>query len=832
MNNVERAKKLAALGVYVFPVLVTDNPENRYKKNKKPAIPEAHPDGDPLRGKCTGDCGRRGHGFYDSSIDPYYIEDLWEKRPNAEVGVYMGKSGLVAADFDVKRAPDGTVEIDGFESFERQWLDLPSTHSYDSISAAGGKQYIYAAPEGLPLGPAAPYRGMQGVDRRGGGSYSVWVGDVPDSRAAFAPAPQWLLDPATVRTTERFEGSVREWLEGLEPGSPDVIVRAAMDRTRQVFEQFGNDFDHGAMVERQFEAVRLGSEGHSGVTELLDLTEELFLSRTGSHSRTEAEWDWEWSEALSSAISKYGAASELRKWLPVYSLSLVPTSVPDRLISGEPGDRETFRELLAALLSAGVDDLTATSVLWNSPRTKALARDWGLEFCHKRVQEARIKPEPVRENPTLVTEKPDQSDKSENPDNPHSEFLSAKELTRVTDTPTFIDDYVAASATKGFVNAEYDIPAAWTCLSMAFGAKAYVPYVGAALELNLWYMVVGYSGTGKSATATFQKNVLNVIHNEVDSRYSMSANSSPEMMEERLILRDGRATVIYEDEASSFFMNLRSKSWMDTLPDKWADWYGGTFYAPEKVRLKELSGRVAHGSLNLFFWATPDRFLPLIDASMFASGFLARNNWVWAKPAENEDARFEIDFTEPSAKKVMPAVFEVATDLLVSTSGLSAENPRSIIGTEAARKRLSKVNKAFYTRAKKHPRFQAIEPSITRLRETLLKCSALLALYRGSDMFTTLDVTTAIYYAETWFNTLLRVANEISESPYSRALDEMESFVKENGPVLKSTLLHHVRGTIVRSKNEAEDRINYLVESGRINKIEMSGREIGFETNG
>lgn len=209
ISNVQKAQQLAKLGIFVFPVLVTPNPENPYKTNKRPAIPEAHPKDDPLRGKCNGECGRRGHGFYDATDDPGYVTDLFEKYPRAEVGVYMGASGLVAADFDVKRSPDGTIEVDGFDSFEKKWLELPDTLSYESVSKAGGKQYIYAAPEGVNLGPAGNYRDMLGVDRRGGGSYSVWQGDVPVSRVAFSPAPEWLLDPATVRNTERLEGGGR-----------------------------------------------------------------------------------------------------------------------------------------------------------------------------------------------------------------------------------------------------------------------------------------------------------------------------------------------------------------------------------------------------------------------------------------------------------------------------------------------------------------------------------------------------------------------------------------------------------------------------------------------
>src|SRR5690606_23365786 len=128
------------------------------------------------------------HGFQDATNDPFYVEDLFERHPNARVGVWMGASGFLAVDIDVKRSPEGDILVDGFENFELLWEDLPDTHSFDSVSQAGGKQYIYLAPEDKSLAPSSNYRGVQGLDIRAGGSWSVWQGEIPTSREVFAPA--------------------------------------------------------------------------------------------------------------------------------------------------------------------------------------------------------------------------------------------------------------------------------------------------------------------------------------------------------------------------------------------------------------------------------------------------------------------------------------------------------------------------------------------------------------------------------------------------------------------------------------------------------------------
>lgn len=809
-DNVKRAEALTRLGIWVFPVYVRKNDDNPYKTSKKPGTP---------------------NGFYDASNDPGFVSDLFEKHPKAEVGVWMGPSGLVAADIDVKRDPEGNILVDGWENFDLAWLDLPETHSFDSISGAGGKQFIYLAPEGLTLGPDSDYRGIKGVDRRAGGSYSVWNGSVPESRDAFKPAPEWLLDEKTVRSAEKFEGDVRDWYDSLEEGEPSLIVRAAMDRAREAFERGGNDFSHSDLVERQFEAVRLGSEGHPGVPQLLSLIEELFHSRTGAHSRGEEEWDYEFQEALSSGIQKHGGATKLRKSLPAYSLAIVPAGVPDRLLTGTTGDKDTFRELLAELIRSTEDDLLITSVLWNSPRTKELSREWGLEFVHARVQSARTKPEPVRENPTI----PEPSPRSEKEVVPHvaegKNFLTTAEQETVANTHTFIDKYLAASASKGFSNRAYAIPAAWTALSMAFGLKAYIPK-GVNLGVNLWFIPLGYSGTGKSAEYNFLKHVLDHLFKDGEGYYNLGAMSSPEGILLELLTRDGKPSMIFQDEAASFFSVLQTKDYMRQLEYDFSNYYMGDVPPSNKISLKELRGKSAETSFNILMIATPDKLLKLINTDMFGTGFLARVNWIWAEPPVESDEKYKATRSENNSEKNAPTVtFDLSADLSHASHMLSERT--AVWGTDEAVKRLTKAHAAFDKRAKGHEKYEALEPAITRLgRETIWKCAALLALYRGETTFTLTDALVAISYAEEWYESLIRAVEATSESDFAADAQEIEAYIiAEGGTVSEAKLNHRFRNMIRNSPRELSDRIDFLRISGRLNRNERDSK-VQYVING
>lgn len=812
-DNVKRAEALARLGLWVFPVNVSPDPENPYKTTKKPCTP---------------------NGFYDATNDPFYTHDMFAKYPNAEVGVWMGPSLLNAADLDVKRDPDGNVLLDGFDAIDDNWLDLPETHSFDSISGAGGKQFIYSVDHVIETGGVSNYRGMKGVDRRWGNSYSVWNGPVPASRDAFAPAPEWLMDEMTVRSAAKFEGDVKTWFETLEEGEPSLIVRAAMDRTRKAWEDAGNDFDHSALVERQFEAVRLGAEGHSGVPQLLSLIEELFMSRTGAHSRSEEEWDYEFQEALASGVAKYGAAISLRKELPEYNFLNVPASVPENLLAGEPGDAEVFRNLLRELLSASPDDLFVTSVLWNSPRTRDISREWGLEFVHKRVTEARSKPEPERENPTLPPVEPlaeVETVRDTAVSLSKGTFLSAKEWKIVNDTRTFIDKYLEASASKGFSNPAYAVPAAWTVLSMAMAFKAIIPK-GVNIGMNLWFQSLGYSGTGKSSEMDFLRHVLDHMWRDGDGYYNLGAMSSPEGILLELLTRDGKPSMVLQDEAATFFQAMQGKDWMKSLEYDFSNYYMGDVPPSNKISLKDFRGKSAKTSFHQFMIATPDRLLKLINTDMFATGFMARYNWTWAAPPIDTEEKYKATRSEHNEEKDAPTItFNLAGDLMHARSLIKE---RVLMwGTDEAVERLEKAHAEFDRNAKKHEKYEALEPAITRLgRETTWKCAALLALYRGASQFDLTDVLVALKYAETWYYDLIRAVEATSESDFAADAAEIEAYLKAQGGEASEAKVHNrFRNMIRNTPRELYDRIDFLVTSGRVLREEKD-RRITYRLNG
>lgn len=799
VTNKSKALDLVKIGMWVFPcrektVTVMTPEGERTFKAKSPYLKD---------------------GLLDASNDPERVSDWWAEHPGALVGVVTGPSGIVVLDIDVKRDEEGNVVVDGFDSLDRQWLPVPSTFSYTTVGGEG-KHMVYTDPGTVRLTGNGKYRGMEGVDRRGGNSYAIWVGDVPTSRSGFTEAPEWLLDEAVVRSADKFEGGVKAWYEALTPGDPNVLVRRAIDR-------INNDMSHSEMVAAQFEAVRLGAEGNPGVPQLLEALEDAWLARPAeNHTTAENEWEYKFAEALASGIEKHGGAISLVRDMPAYSLSIVPATVPDRLVTGPPGDRVTFNQLLNEMIRAEQDDLKVLSVMWNAPTVSGLAREWGLEFTMKRVREARKTPEPERENPSL------EEKKKLDP----GRIITDEEVAYVRDHPTFIDEYLEASLSKGFNNPDYDVPAAWTLLSMAFGGRAFIPK-GVNLGMNIWFNVLGYSGTGKTTSNDFLTDCLDLLLKETgEVYYNLGAESSPEGLHETLLLRDGKPSMIHHDEASDFFQAIKSKDWMASVKDKMSDWYMGRVRPSQKIRLKDLRGKSARTSFNVHMLATPDRLLGLVDTAMFETGFLARYNWYWGAEPENDDIKYLVSRSSVDEEGISPAAYELVADLLFATRWMPSK-PVPMDWTDEAEDRLTLAHRDMDMLAKERDYYTATEPAVTRLgRDTLWKCASLLALYRGETVIQYVDAITAVYYVEKWFNTLFRVVGAAGEGDFNRDANEIEAFIRANpGGVSLARIYQRFRGMIQRDPREVEARINFLVTAGRI-LTKREGDRVIYRING
>ncbi len=126
----------------------------------KPFIRSAHPDGDPLKGRCKGTCGKAGHGFHDATTDPDRIAKWWRKYPTHNIGLATGRM------FDVI---DIDPKNDGIPAFITllQSGRLPDAHGV-AVTRSGGL-HLFVKPKGGRCRPGI----RQGIDYKAGGGFVV-----------------------------------------------------------------------------------------------------------------------------------------------------------------------------------------------------------------------------------------------------------------------------------------------------------------------------------------------------------------------------------------------------------------------------------------------------------------------------------------------------------------------------------------------------------------------------------------------------------------------------------------------------------------------------------
>lgn len=795
----EKALSLARLGLHVFPVRLTES-------NQKIPLTE--------------------NGLSDATTDETAITHWFtEKYPNAKVGVHAGLSGIVVLDIDVKNGKDGWDSL-GF-------YDAPGTFNY--FTPTGGSHYIYKAPDGVRLNGQGRYLGLDNVDRRGGASFILWHSDeVPTSRDEFTEAPEWLCEPAVLKSLDAFEGDIQNWYDQLVKGEPNSVVRHAMGTIPE-------DFSHEKMVSMQTHAIRVGAEGNPGVRELIEQIETAWLNRPEeSHTTPKDQWAFKFAEALNSGIQKFGGLTETLKNLQDFNANQLPSSVNVSRFIGEPKDSANWHQAVEELVKYGFDKQYIVSAMWKAPATKDVSEEWGLSFVDRLVTEK------IDENRPAATTEIIEPEKIPEPLKGGSKYplLTDEERQEAIAQYRFEDMYLQLGRMGGFANETLFRAASWSVLSMAMmeGDK-YIPASETdLLPLNLWITAIAWSGTGKTRTFKFEKAVLDNLIGAQDSLlgqeiyYRFSSNISPQGIHQNLLKRDKRPTLMLTDEASKFFIDIANERYMATVPDFLAEAYNGNITPIAKISAGELAGKTAWNPLQLHLTATPDRFFEQDLQEHFLSGFLARMNWVLTdRPVHKMNGKRmgqAVTLKEGVDDKVPPALRELIAFLVASQKAYPTSLP--IYADQEALDRQELALNQMFNAIQGHPNQDVLDQSVTYLGyETMRKLAALTALYRGSKRVQLLDVQVALVQVQEWFDNLLLVAEKVDQTAFYKSCAEIELFVagQRNGVATEAQIYRRFEKSVQRGKRDIDDRVDMLLATTRLVREPVTDGVVKYRAN-
>jgi hypothetical protein len=209
------------------------------------------------------------------------------------------------------------------------------------------------------------------------------------------------------------------------------------------------------------------------------------------------------------------------------------------------------------------------------------------------------------------------------------------------------------------------------------------------------------------------------------------------------------------------------------------------------------------------------RTAEVLTRNHFESGFLARMLWCVADPPPRVPGSEDIEFEDDEVTDTFdPVLDDLITDLMVRVRAWGdRKNPIKM--DQASRKRYNTWAEHAMQIAERHGDGEILVPSFQRLKVSVAKAAALIAMYDQSSTITMKHLLPALLQAEAWFNDMVRMASEVSSSDFERRLNEVESYITSGEG--QSRLESAVRRKFSRLRpREMEEILLALKAAGRI----------------
>lgn len=823
LDNVTKALALARIGIKVFPV---------DKATRAPKLSEK--DG--------------GRGFYDATSDDFEQIATWFTLDFPEsktaVGVWMGGSGLAAADLD-RGKKNGK---DGFVSLKAAGREVSETENYPT--ASGGEHHIWQT-DRLDLAPGTDVLGMEGVDIRAGGSYIVWWGDtVPETRDAFSTGiPDWMIEAATASETsfsgEGFSGGVNAWLEAIpDDALPSGKIRDLLARIPKA------DFGHPEMVDLAWAIVRMGSERETGVKMALDALRKAWLRKPYNTAKNRRDFDL----AVKGAILKAGRVQR-----PVPAMAGLAASMNkatelgvatrlkalERKVS-ETGTEIDFararREMFRIAAEAGLSPANALGIVTGSKSFKhskvSVDSAWfgdGEPSYHdiaaateaEEASEEAAEQEKIDREVELAKRVNTLSSEAE-----AFSFLTPGEKTKADAYDWFGNDYLKWVQTRlKHFNKPYHVGSMWAALSTIASPWGKVPLQGAkATDCNLYFNILGDSSSGKSEAWGFGKAMIDAFYGIENSPIIADAKKSTALSIHRtLILRDGQPSLVYSDEVQSFFEDLKTSHWQGSILGDLSDYYGGDVPPKNTMNDKEISGKRASTLLTTYFTGIADMTLDAVSIGHWKSGFFYRYLWGFGNPRKGGDYEIKLELAAAS----YTTQFETWARELKRVGALQEVKwgaGRIVDWEENALKRMSAFNKQLDESVKSSPLYDSVFIAANgRFLNSIMKCATLVAMSEAAEKVSLDHVLVALSYAGPWHRAMVLAVSETGKEAFDREVEKCLVWIKRNAIRQVGKPAWIQRSAVMRAfkPNEIADRLlrqlteeGWLVRSG--DKYELS----------
>lgn len=823
MDNTTKALALARLGIKVFPV---------DRRTRAPKISEK--DG--------------GRGFYDAVADDFEKIATWFSvdfpEDRTAVGVWMGGSGLIAADID-KGKKNGK---NGFRSLMESKRDTGDTEHYQT--ASGGQHSIWQT-DRLDLAPGTDSLGMEGVDVRAGASYVVWWGDtVPESRKAFSSEiPDWVIEAATASPElafigDGFSGSVSDWLESIPDDTlPSGKIRDLLARIPK------DDFGHPEMIDLAWAIVRMGSERETGVKRALDALRDEWLREPYDTPANRRDLDL----AVRGAINKAGRVQN-----PVPAMSTLAKAMSKAVEAGVDGPlkalerkvsetdteadfalarREMFRITAEASLSPAdaLGIVTGSKPFKNSKVTvdSAWFGDGEPSYHDKTMADEKTEEEEIAVEQAKIDAEVEAARKvtSMSAEAEAFTFLTPGETKKAEAYEWFGKEYLTwvEGRLKHF-NKPYHVATLWAVLSVIVSPWGKVPLSGAKpTDCNLYIAVLGQSSTGKTESWEFGTGMIDAFYGVESSPIIGDISKlSALALHRALILRDGNPSLVYGDEVQSFFQGLQGSQWQTGILGDISSHYGGNVSPKLTLNDKEVSGKRAKTLFTTYLTGIADQMLEVIDLHHWTNGFFYRFLWGFGNPRKTGDFTVSME-TVLSSYTTQFDTWARELKRVGALQDVRWGEGRLVLWEEDAHRRIEAFKEQVDSATKLSPLYDDIFVNANgRFFDSIMKAATIVALAEAAEKVTMDHVLVALSFAGPWHRSMVLAVEETGKEKFDREVEKCLVWIKRSAirQIGKSAWIQ--RSAVMRNfrPNEVAERLlrqlteeGWLVRAGDIYQI-------------
>lgn len=411
------------------------------------------------------------------------------------------------------------------------------------------------------------------------------------------------------------------------------------------------------------------------------------------------------------------------------------------------------------------------------------------------------------------------------------DFLSLEERKYIRDNPCFVDEYLAWATSRTDAAEVYHRSLAYMLLSQVFGGRAKLAFQHSVMGLNLWVTIAGDTTLTRKSTA--KDMMVKLLHKfEIDAGIPVQIDLGRDTSAEGLVStlgeekRDGMPALMVIEEFQEWLHSTMTKNYMAGTLGKFTDLYNGE--VPVVLRATAGAGNKLRNETSFSFIGVGirEQIASVLDKKHFASGFLARMLWAVADtPAYNDSfGIIERRSVTGEAASYDPERDRISKKLAKAVRKYKFDKENVIDFSEDAWERFMDWSKKFTKDAYHSPLTTIIYPTSDRMKYSVAKSAALLALYDNSEKIEVSHVLHALAQGELWNRDMTRMAGEISNSDYESKLNEVERYISTGSGGKRKDAA--VRRQFARYRaSEYEDIIKSLCKQGRV-RYDPSNRQI------